>query len=211
MGLPSHSNAKGAAPDRRDLVAGLEVVLEETRDRIAINLEKMRGLSEELREDWSTYRSSLNLRNRFAHGQPIEPEFMDVMNSTMRWLMDMDRPRRPEGGAPVARAYGGGPAHRPVPMDRIAQIERVIAANNGQPMDTSEITSALEARGWLRGVTDPRATVSAALSRGHRQGVLERVFRGTYQMASPEVERGRGPDGGDQGKPTSIASQEESA
>lgn len=202
-------------PERTDprpaLVEQLEEVIAETSERIESDLETAREIAHRLREDWATYRSSLQLRNRYAHGEPIDYGFTDQVMGLLRWVNEIERESRKEKYEARRRTRASGPVslQRPSPpSDRIAQIRYVLEHSEGDPMDTGEITVALERHGWLQGVTDPRATVSAALSRGARLGMLERVSRGTYQLPSEERQE-REAEGGDHGSSESTARKEE--
>lgn len=196
--------------DRPLLVRELDEVLTETQERIYENLRRIQELGNQLQEDWLVYRSSLQLRNRFA-STPADTGLPGGLFPLIRAIAEFGRPSSPRGGSDraqtVARAAGRRSSAAGAPPDRIGQIQRVLADHDGGPMDTDTITASLEARGWLGDVGDARATVSAALSRATRLGLVERVSRGTYQLPTPE-KAGEIPEGGDRISVRSLAGKE---
>lgn len=204
--------SQGEKGTRPVLVRELDEVIEESSERLRHSLDQVRAITEDIRSDWTIYRSSIQLRDRFSPGTRPDQDLHDAILPLLRAFSQLERP-------PLAQRGRARPASRgsfisssrgtaTEPPDRISQVRQVLSENESDPMDTEAIAAALHERGWLGDVTDARATVSAALSRATRLGLIERVSRGTYQMASAGSEKGS-PEGGDQGDPTSTHARKE--
>lgn len=205
--------SRGEKGTRPVLVRELDEVIEESSERLRYSLDQVRVIAEEIRSDWTIYRSSIQLRDRFSPGTKPDQDLYDAILPLLRAFSQLEHPPLAQRGRARPSARGGsfisssrGAATEP--PDRISQVRQVLSENESDPMDTEAIAAALHERGWLGDVTDARATVSAALSRATRLGLIERVSRGTYQMASAGSERGS-PEGGDQGDSTSTHARKE--
>lgn len=159
-------------PQRSALVGELDAVIDEHLDRVRDEIADLESLAARILEDWRTLSTSLELRAKFASGarHAADEEFatMDFPRDLFRWLSDTRESRHGK------RTHRSGR-----PGGRIDEILQLLLAS-GRPMTSDEIVTAMEEKNLLDGVNDPRATVSAALSRGTRLGFLERVSRGVY-------------------------------
>lgn len=181
--MNSESNA---ARSNTRLVSELDSVIEDHYERAEGQVSNLKVLASELLDTWRTLSASLELRRKFAEGTP-HPDAqrfseLDLPRDLFRWLHDTRN----------ARHQGARSARARQPAGRVDEILQVLSAA-GRPLSTDEIVDGMADKNLLEGVNDPRATVSAALSRGFRLGLVERVSRGVYQ-ASDDL-RGDGESG----------------
>ena len=169
---PQETQTPPTPGDRAALVRELDTVIDEHLGRLRAEISDLTNLAERIFEDWRTLASSLELRTKFAAGSPhaAADEFanMNLPRDLFRWLHEVQESKH----RPPSRRAGR-------PGGRIDEILQLLGAA-GRPMTSDEIVAAMEEKNLLDGVNDPRATVSAALSRGTRLGFFERVSRGVY-------------------------------
>ncbi|MBT8165021.1 MAG: winged helix-turn-helix domain-containing protein [Acidimicrobiia bacterium] len=171
-------------PNRDLLNRELDTVIEHHFTRLDQGLVELRSTGERLYEDFRVLASSFELRRRAGGGSrhPREEDFqrLDLPQGLFRWLHEERHSRGRVGHGPLLRS---GPAKPP--EGRVEQLLELLAAF-GRSMTTDEIVETMVSKGLLEGVSDPRATVSAALSRGTRMGFFDRPSRGVYTVPGGE-------------------------
>jgi hypothetical protein len=184
--IPHQGITAQEEPNRDSLKKELDAVIEHHFSRLNQGLTELRRVSERIYEDYRVLASSFELQRRTGGGarNPKEGEFdrLELPQGLFRWLQE-ERHAKEAGSLRAIRRHG------PVkpPEGRVEQILDLLTAA-GRSMTTDEIVEVMVSRGLLEGVADPRATVSAALSRGTRTGFLDRPSRGIYTVPRPDEE-----------------------
>jgi hypothetical protein len=184
----SEISPEGSAPsealNRDSLKKELDAVIEHHFLRLNQGLAELRSVSERLYEDYRVLASSFELQRRAGGGSrhSREDDFnrVDVPQGLFRWLHE-ERLAKEIGSFRSTRRPGSAKT----PEGRVEQILDLLTTA-GRSMTTEDIVEAMVSRGLLEGVADPRATVSAALSRGTRMGFLDRPSRGVYSVPGPD-------------------------
>lgn len=164
------------------LLRELDAVIQHQLTVVEEDLNRTEEVIRAFHDHWMVLLNSLELHSRLrGEDHPAWDRLSEEIpfpNLLIRWLEEREVKRRHPSRA-VKEAKKVSAASTPTRIEQIMDI----LAEQGEPMDTSDIVEALLAQGELHDVKDPRAAISAALSRGARQGLLERIDRGVYGLS----------------------------